>query len=389
MPSLPLNFSIRFDLTGADPVMVLTDTSSYTPGDEVDITGYFSVISPDNGIDSGSWASPDVTYSGGSLTVKNQTLRKASDGGPQQGVYVVTYNAAHPSYTPTVLSRTFTFSFTAPVLDIERNFDVFTPELGYTDGTVYTAAGYNAPTLTRAWSVVSTPTGTLTSTSSSIDLEHTGNYYDADYAASFTASLIYQHSTYSYLSVEEELSFSETASADTPPGYSGMVEYLSDLKDQLDALDACSYNYKDLKAKYEYASSLLNHITNAGLSGNTDGLSGYLEDFILVTNNYVTPSYVNTNQPIPPYGWGSLSSTSGGSILIDEFVVGSVGEMQDGATTYTNVSLPSTKDPVVFIDGLRLTYLTSAPRYASYNRNTKTLTINGGVTAPEVIAIYK
>lgn len=335
MPDLSafIDFSVKINVTGGTPVMILTDTSAYPVGVPPGITGYFSVTSPDGGVDSGSWSSLDVTWNGSILTPKNQNLRTASDGQVQQGSYTVTYYATHASYAPTVLSRTFTFSFTKPTLDIDENFDVFTPELSYTDSTSYGVSNYDAPTITRAWNVTSTPTGAITGSSVSLDLIYLGNYYDADYTGTFTVDLLYQHSTYDYLTVELELTESLSSSADTPPDCSAVIEYLSDLKAEMDASDSCSYLYKDLKAKYEYASSLLNHIKTAGAAGDYSSISDYLAEYILVTNNYVTPAYTNTNAVIDGYDFSCFGGGDGDTVT-------SYSWTQSGdSTTYTNAVL--------------------------------------------------
>lgn len=172
MPDLSsyIDFSVRFDLTTGVPKMILTDTSSYPSGVDEDITGYFSITSPDMGTDSGSWSSPDVTWDGDELTTKELVLRLNDKGNIQAGNYTVVYNVDHPSYTPTVLSRTFNTSYVAPTLNLVERFDVFTPELKYYDQTSYGIAGYTHTIVSRDWEALSTPTGSLNDTSSIFDL---------------------------------------------------------------------------------------------------------------------------------------------------------------------------------------------------------------------------
>jgi hypothetical protein len=367
MPDLSsfINFSVKFNLTGGTPVMTLTDTSSYPGGVPPGITGYFSVTSPDGGVDSGSWSSLDVTWNGSILTPKNQNLRTASDGEVQKGVYTVTYYATHASYAPTTLSRTFTFSFTKPELNIVEDFDVFTPELKYTDSTTYGVSNYNAPTITRAWSVVSTPTGTLTGTSASIDLVYTGSYYDADYTCDFEVDLLYQHSSYAYLSVELTLSNQTLSSADTPAVCSEVIGYLDDLKAELNAADTCSYLYKDLKAKYEYASSLLNHIKTLGATGDYTNISSYLEEYILVTNNYVTPAYTNTNAVIPAYDFTCFGGGSGDTTSSHTWT------QSGNSVTYTNAVLSGKTILALFKESLFISPST-------YSKTGSTITYTNG-----------
>lgn len=71
-----------------------------------------------------------------------------------------------------------------------------------------------------------------------------------------------------------------------------------------------------------------------------------------------------------------------------DFIVGSGQPMENGDTEYQNNAL--TVPPLVFIDGLILTYqVRSDRRYISHNASTKTITINnGGVNDGENIQIY-
>jgi hypothetical protein len=72
---------------------------------------------------------------------------------------------------------------------------------------------------------------------------------------------------------------------------------------------------------------------------------------------------------------------------IIDFIVGNGEPMEQDDTTFTNNSL--VVPPLVFIDGLILTYqVRSDRRYISYNSGTKTITINGGVNNGENIQIY-
>jgi hypothetical protein len=72
---------------------------------------------------------------------------------------------------------------------------------------------------------------------------------------------------------------------------------------------------------------------------------------------------------------------------IIDFIVGSGEPMEQDDTTFTNNSL--VVPPLVFIDGLILTYqVRSDRRYISFNSGTKTITIHGGVNEGENIQIY-
>ena len=72
---------------------------------------------------------------------------------------------------------------------------------------------------------------------------------------------------------------------------------------------------------------------------------------------------------------------------IIDFIVGAGEPMEQDDTTFQNNSL--VVPPLVFIDGLILTYqVRSDRRYISFNSGTKTITIHGGVNEGENIQIY-
>ena len=313
MPDLSsvLDFKVTFDLSAAMPKMVVEDVSSYIPGEEVDITGIFVITQPDSGVYTGVFTAPDVYYSGGSLTNKELTLSLASDGKVQQGTYTVSYTVSHPSYTTTVLSRTFVFSYGYPELDLTENFDVFAPALSYTDSTVYTQGSYTIDSHTRSWSVTMCE-GVITGTGSALDFAYSGNYYDSLYAIEFTTDITYNHNTYTYLYVTDTLSESISTSANTPPTTSVLYDYLADLKDTLDDNINNDRLYNEYKRRYEYASSILQTIERVGCAGETSRIEPYLDDFTLVTHEYQNPVYTNTDAVILPYVF-NCSGDGGGS----------------------------------------------------------------------------
>ena len=72
---------------------------------------------------------------------------------------------------------------------------------------------------------------------------------------------------------------------------------------------------------------------------------------------------------------------------IIDFIVGNGEPMEQDDTAFQNNSL--VVPPLVFIDGLILTYqVRSDRRYISFNSGTKTITIHGGVNEGENIQIY-
>jgi hypothetical protein len=76
------------------------------------------------------------------------------------------------------------------------------------------------------------------------------------------------------------------------------------------------------------------------------GLDTYIYQLQKIFNNDVNPTYVNTNEVIPPYDWGTggtsvawVDITGKPSTVTVEWVVGDVGFPGVGATTFTNANL--------------------------------------------------
>lgn len=389
MPDLSsyINFSVRIEMGQSSPQMFLNDTSNYPSGVNENITGYFSIKSPDGGIDSGSWTSPDVTWDGTALTQKVFNARLNDKSVMQRGEYTVTYHVDHPDYIPTVLTRTFNFQFQVPELKLVERFDVFTPLLRCIDQTNYNVSDYTAPFLFKTWYAYSIPTGVLTGFNTIFDLAYSSEYYDAKYDIDFICSSNYGSNIYQYLSVNYTFSKSFSAYANTPPPILELVGYLNDLKDELDEnVNNCTL-YDEYKKRYEYAASILFNILESCKVGLTLPLKKYVEEFISITNNFVTPPYVNTNQIIPAYDCGCEAPQAGSLVLVDEFVIGDPGELPDGSTVYQNDDM--TSKPIVFVDGIRVTYRASFPgRHVTYDLGNKELTFSSPLNTGEVVSIY-
>lgn len=389
MPDLSsyIDFTVRIEMGQSSPKMFIEDTSDYPSGVNEDITGYFSIKSPDGGIDSGSWTNPDVTWDGAELTQKEFDARLNDKGVMQRGSYTIAYYVDHPDYIPTVLTRTFNFQFDVPEFKLVERFDVFTPSLRYIDQTNYSVGDYNTIVTLKTWTASSIPTGNILGFSTIFDLAYGSEYYDARYDITFLSNTSYNSITYPYLSVSNEYFKSFSTYANTPPAIHDLVGYLNDLKDELDEnVNNCTL-YEEYKKRYEYAASILFNILQSCKVGLTLPLKGYVEEFLSIVNNFVTPPYVNTNEIIPPYDCGEETPTAGSLVLLDEFVIGDPGELPDGSTVYQNDDM--TSKPIVFVDGIRVTYRVSFPgRHVTYDLGAKELTFSSPLNTGEVVSIY-
>lgn len=300
MPTINnLSFNVRFNLTGV-PTLVLTDTTTSPPAG---LVGIFSITQPDGYTRTGNISSPDISSAGGSFSY---TLRLDSLGGIQCGTYTIIYTGNAPSYLSTDFTRTFNFQYTPVSLVMTQDFNVFTPDLEYSDDTIYTISGYTNGAITRAWTAVSTPTGTLTGSSQVFDLAYGGNYYSASYNVTLTSSLLYTNSTYNWLTISESITKNETACIEDPPSLSELVAEVSELRATMEDLINTCQSFDNAKADFEYAQSLLWHIIDKAKTQDWDNIYVDLQRLITVLNNYQVPACNPTNAIIPPYDFSQL-----------------------------------------------------------------------------------
>lgn len=287
MPTIgSLSFSVNFNLTGA-PSLVLTDTTTSPP---VGMVGIFQITQPDGYVRTGDINSPDIAAAGGSYSF---TLSLDSSGGVQCGTYVIKYTGNAPSYLSTDFTRTFTFNYTPVSLVMKQEFDVFTPELKYVDNTSYQVSGYTNGSVTRSWTAVSTPTGTLTSSSQTFDLIYGGSYYDAAYSITLQSSVVYTNSTYSWLTVSETVSKTITADACKPKTIDELVDLIESVRDS-----NCSGDIPD----FERAQSLLSHMIDmVSVQFTTGEFSDDVYDVYNMLVSMFNITCTHTNQPIPTY----------------------------------------------------------------------------------------
>ncbi len=331
MPDLSayIALNVKFDLSGT-PKLVLTDPNNYPAG--VHITGIISVKQPDCITEEGNWTTPDIQWISGDLTVANKLLRPTTTKNYQEGNYVITYTVIADGYTPTTLTKTFYFQFTRPTLKVVPLFDVFTPYLTVEDQTNYAVPNYSIASASNSWSAQVGTLGLIGATNANVfDLKYLSAYYDALYEISYSKTVLYQHNTLAWLSVLIQLGTSFEKAADTPPDMDTLVGYLTDLKTELDAEPVCcSVDCCDgLKARYIYADVILNHIQMRLCAGDT-AVQDYVDQFIKLTHNGVTPPYVNTNSPIDPYVLTFCKSDGSGAVV--HISIGATDFEPDGVT---------------------------------------------------------
>lgn len=311
MPTISnMSFGVKFDLDGA-PTLVLTDTTTAPPAGFV---GIFAITQPDGYTRTGDINSPDIPSAGSSFSY---TLMLDSTGQVQRGSYTIVFTGAAPGYISTDFTRTFEFQYLPVELSLTEEFDVFTPKLEYIDATVYQVANYNNTSVTRAWTAVSTPTGTITGSTSTFDVKYLNQYWDAYYTITLSSSTVYTHQVYTWLTVEETITKSVSTYAETPKTLLQIITLISALKTRIDiAVDTVS-DLEQIKNDFEYAQSLFVHIIDKLKVSNLANIDRDLKDLLAVLHNYQIPTYVPTNLPIPPYNWSAYNTVAWGNITGD------------------------------------------------------------------------
>lgn len=334
-----ISFLVKADITDvAAPVFVLTDNSVYPAG--VVPTGIFTITQPDGLTRTGSFDSPDIVASNGS---KNINLRLDCNNLLQQGEYTIKYEVHADGYDATILSRSFTVSYTKPTVILTNEIDVFTPSIEVQDNTVYSETGYTN-TVTRSWSATIGTVGNLTGTNTSVfDLKYGAYYYDAAYTVNFSSIADFQSTVYSFFSIKD--SFSKTDSFDvyTPESSAQLLTGLTALKATLDSLINSCQQYDELKCEYEYAYTLYAHAMKRICAGDKTGVYTYLNEITAIINNNVKPVLTHTNAPISPYVYDCGSSPAPSVPFVLDEIAGTASAIAAGiivgSSTFTNSQL--------------------------------------------------
>lgn len=313
MPDLSayINISAILDNSGASPVITIIDTSAYPVGVAQQIAGILSITEPDGIADSNTdFTHPNIYWQSGALVQAVRPLRLATNARFQNGGYSITYSVRCPGYSDTVLTKTFTLGYTAPVPVLSPAFDNFTPSLKVNDATNWQVAGLTLQTVNDAWSTVIRSVGgtnqTVTGAGTTADLVYQGSYYDAFYDVSLTAIVTWEIPGASpWVTVVDKFTPpTQTFQSEIPPTLAQLLTSLTVLKSQLDAAQS-NPNYGLLQITYMYAVDIYTHLIDRGQSSALAGLSDYVWQLQKIFNNGQTPTYVNTNAVIPAYNWSS------------------------------------------------------------------------------------
>jgi hypothetical protein len=302
-----ISFNVRFDLTGV-PTLRLTDNSTIPAG----AVGIFNITTPDGYTRYGNFLSPDITASGQTFSI---ALFLSSTGTIQNGEYNVEYIIKTTDDVETDFTRNWQMAYEAPVVVLREDFDVFTPRLRYYDDTNYQVSNFNGTPVTRSWAWSSVPSGAQSGSGAYVQLQYNSAYYDAYYTVSLTASSLYTHQVYTWLTVDETVSKTVNSYAATPPTPLQIVTLISSLKTELNRRVDEVLDLQNTKNDFEYAEGLFMHIIDKLRVQDLDSIYRDLNDLLAVLHNYQIPTYVPLNIPIQPYNLSAYNTVSWGSII--------------------------------------------------------------------------
>lgn len=393
---IAFNASLQKGPSGSS--LVLTDPDNYPMGVNTSLLGYFVITQPDGITITGSFGTPDVSWNGSILTPATKELRLAYNGNFQQGIYQIDYHVVAAGYDETLLSKSFTLSYSSPTIVFDPNLDFFTPVLSVTDDSDYAQSPFTLVSVTRAWegritSVEGTPQ-TITGSLVTFLLAYLGVYYDARFAVTLISTVTYQMTgDDDWITIIDIVEAEVTYDSEIPPTLIELLELLTDLKTQIDDAGCicgtgCCSTCSPLLDRYKLAVSIYTHIVERGREGVTIDLGPYVVQLQKLLNNCVTPTYTHTNEAIPAYDWGGGGGTSNFAFY-KQMIVGSGinGAPADGATNYVDAALIG-RTIMLFLDGLELgTSLTDRQSYV-FDNTTGTITWFTEIWAPSLIRIY-
>lgn len=347
--------SFRYDL--ATKQITFTDTTDYAAQGTAaaDVTIVIKVESAISGIiyNNTNHSAPDIDPDVSVDSTIVIPLPLDAGGLPEQGLYTVTLQYKDTGGLPLTVTvnkeKTFTLSYTSPVVGIEMEVDCFTPVLTATDDTSYTKGGVD-PTITRAFQINYPLSMGLPAVTGTASVLQTSNFYYVtgeviEHSSGLTSTLSYSYPDGWY--VKDIVSGSEFIGVSCP----------ADLCDIYCCLRSQWLKYKNAKstntvlanqelAKFNQIMGLSQLVGQSLRCGKETQSTDYVNEILLIADcdagcscadgqpQLVTGLAINGNTVIVEAGTGvSISSVTGG-----------------GTTTYT-VSLST-----VNVDKLAATY---------------------------------
>lgn len=279
---MAINFNAQFIVNEktSTRVLRLTDTSTgFTLA-----KGNFSVTFPDGSqVLHTDFTSPDITAPGG---VINISLITDIDNTVLTGTYVINFVARNAGGTEYILQQTFDFNWEKPIKAITNQSDVVIPEITFLDSTAYETQGSFTGVLTRNFYTTTPSTSevgviTKTSTGDILIPSHSSKYYEGIYLVKSDISVLYTHTSKSWLTVSYVDLLQETYDIREAPTQEELVALMNEYKDQIEAYKTTNPSqYEIMNEQYDLVIALYSHILARFDTGTLEGCKPILDQLL-------------------------------------------------------------------------------------------------------------
>jgi hypothetical protein len=279
---MAINFSARFIVNEktSSRVLRLTDTSTgFTLS-----KGNFIVTFPDGTqLTNTDFSSPEISAPGGYTDI---SLITDIYNTVLTGAYVITYVALDTSLVEYNKTETFDFNWEKPVKAINNVSDVVIPEVVFTDTTAYEASGSFTGVLTRNFYTTTPSTSevgviTKTSVEDVLTPSHSGNFYEGIYLVKSDISVLYTHTSKSWLTVSYVDLLQETYDIREAPTQEELVALMNTYKDQIEEYKTTNPSqYEILNEEYDLVVGLYSHLLARYETLTLDGCKPILDQLL-------------------------------------------------------------------------------------------------------------
>ena len=314
---MAVTFNIQFRISVATKVIRLTDTSSGFTFNK----GCFKVEFP-NGVvrNLPDFSTPDLVAA---ATYIDVPCELDASGSVITGSYTISYAVIdNLGNGQTPLTRTFDFNWIEPTNGITDFSDVTIPEVVFKDLTSYSPigsftgalySGGNTRTLSSSFPSTSevSANSPITSTSTNtINVVSTVNYYEGVYTPTSAVSITYTHSSNAWLTIFYSRTFSKTFSIKKCPSQLELVQKINAYRAIIDAYkETNDTQFNILSEQYDLVIALYSHLIARYNTNTQDGSEYILRELLSILEPY-TATYTYQATKIFPFELASSTSNS-------------------------------------------------------------------------------
>lgn len=279
---MAINFSAQFIVNEktSTRVLRLTDTSTGF----VLAKGNFSVTFPDGSqVIHTDFMSPDISAPGGSVNI---SLITDINNTVLTGSYTVNFVAINAALTEFTKLETFDFNWEKPIKSIANESDVVLPDIKFVDSTPYETQGSFSGVLTRNFFTTTPSTSevgviTKTGTGDILIPSHSSKYYEGIYLVKSDISVLYTHTSKSWLTVSYVDLLQETYDIREAPTQDELVGLMNTYKDQIEEYKTTNpEEYAIRNEEYDLVIGLYSHLLARYETGTLDGCKPILDQLL-------------------------------------------------------------------------------------------------------------